>query len=296
MNKWVKAGILLIAVLLAAFVGMSAYLGCSMTRQDRVALERDPGSIGLAYEDVSFPSMDTELTLRGWLLPCEGSDELIIIVHGNGNNRDDRSIGIMDIAAALVTYGYNVLMFDLRGCGESDGNMVSGGYYEQKDLEGAVRYAGELGFDTIGVLGFSLGAVTTLITAADNEEIDAVVSDSSYADLTDIMETEFTKRTSAPSFLLKPILFMIKLMYGVDFAAIRPVESVGDIAPTPILFIHGEEDETIPVEHASRLYKASQNTLNQLWITPGTGHVRSYINYPEEYISRITAFFDRAFR
>jgi dipeptidyl aminopeptidase/acylaminoacyl peptidase len=294
-KKWLKISLVFVLVVLIVFVGISAYLGYSMTRVARVPLTETPDAYGLPYEDISFPSRDKQLTLRGWFIPVQDSERVIIMVHGNGYNRDDPGIGMLDIAARLFKHGYNVLMFDLRGYGESDGDMVSGGYYEKHDLEGAVDYAGGRGFKEIGVLGFSLGAVTTLLAAAEDEDIDAVVSDSSFADLNDIMSTEFSRRTKAPRVFLHPILFMIKIMYRVDFAAIRPVDYVNKVAPRPILFIHGEDDEVIPVAHAYRLFQASQNPENELWIVPNAKHTRSYQVFPDEYINRVTSFFDKAF-
>jgi fermentation-respiration switch protein FrsA (DUF1100 family) len=137
-----------------------------------------------------------------------------------------------------------------------------------------------------------LGAVSTLLAAAEDENIGAIVSDSSFADLNDIMGPEFKKRTKAPELFLRPILFMIKTMYGVDFAAIRPIEAVPKIAPRPIFFIHGENDDMIPVAHASRLYEAANNPLDELWMVPGAGHTRSFKVQPQEYIEKVTAFFD----
>lgn len=296
MKKWLKYGLILIVVLIVVFVGVSGYMGYSMTRQDRVPLLRNPGDVGLAFEDIVFPDKDGELILKGWFLTGNSNEQVIIMVHGNGGNRDDPTIGTLDIAKALVGHGYNVLMFDLRGCGESEGDMVSGGYHEKKDVLGAVEYVKKRGFNNIGVMGFSLGAVSTLLAAAETEDIDAIVSDSSYADLNDIMGPEFSKRTKAPQFLLKPMLFMIKVIFGVDFSAIRPIDCVPEITPGPIFFIHGEEDDTIPVEHVDRLYQAAENPLNRLWIVPDTNHVRAYITHPEEYISRITDFFDSALK
>ncbi len=296
MKKWLKIGLIIVLVIIAAFVGVSGYMGYSMTRQDRLPLNRNPGDIGLEYKDVSFPSIDKELILKGWFLTGNISDTVIIMVHGNGANRDDPTIGTLDIASALVNYGYNVLMFDLRGSGESGGDMVSGGYYEKEDVIGAVKYIKEQGFEKIGVLGFSLGAVSSLMAAAETEDIDAVVADSSFADLNDIMGPEFSKRTRAPRILLKPMLFMIKIMFGVDFSAIRPIDSVPKITPRPIFFIHGEDDDTIPVEHAERLYRASDNPRDRLWIVPDTNHTRAYITHPDEYITKLIDFLDAALK
>jgi dipeptidyl aminopeptidase/acylaminoacyl peptidase len=296
MKKWLKYGLILLVILIIVFIGVSGYMGYSMTRQERKPLMRNPGDAGLAYEEDVFPDIDGELILKGWFLTGNSSDRVIIMVHGNGGNRDDPTIGTLDIAAALVDYGYNVLMFDLRGCGESEGDMVSGGYHEKKDVLGAVEYVRKRGFTSIGVIGFSLGAVSTLLAAAETEDIDAIVSDSSYADLNDIMGPEFSKRTKAPQILLKPVLFMIKLMFGVDFSAIRPIDCVPEITPRPIFFIHGEDDDTIPVEHADRLYQAADNPSDRLWIVPDTNHVRAYITHPDEYIIKITEFFDTALK
>ncbi len=173
---------------------------------------------------------------------------------------------------------------------------MSAGYYEKRDLLGAVDYAKGRGLEHIGVLGFSVGAATALMATPESDDIDAVVADSSFADLKDVMEPEFVKRTRFPKFFLPPLLFVVKIMYGVDFNAVKPVELVSEIAPRPIFFIHGELDETFPLEHAYRLQQASQNPQNQLWVVPEAGHVSSYVNYPEEYMNKITVFFDGVLR
>lgn len=296
MKRWLKLGLALILAVVIAFLGISGYLGYSMTRTTRVPIQGNPGLLGLTYEDVSFPSIDRELTLCGWYLPAQESEPVIIMIHGEGNNRADPSIGMLDIASQLVKHGYNVLMFDLRGHGESDGNMKSAGYYEKEDLAGAVEYVKGRGFDRIGVLGFSMGAGTALLATAENSDIDAVVADSGFANLKDVMEPEFSKRTKFPKFFLRPLLFMVKIMYRVDFTAIKPIECVPEIAPRPMFFIHGELDDIFSVEHAYRLQQASQNPQNQLWIAPQAGHARAYVSHPEEYINKVTTFFDTALR
>ena len=169
---------------------------------------------------------------------------------------------------------------------------MSAGYYEKRDLNGAVEYVKGRGFQQIGVLGFSVGAATAVMATAENGDIKALVTDSCFADLKDMMEPEFSKRTRFPKFFLGPLLFLVKIMYGVDFNAVSPEAVVTRIAPRPIFFIHGEADETVPQEHASRLHQASLNPQNQLWVAPGAGHVKVYLTYPEEYINRLTAFFD----
>jgi fermentation-respiration switch protein FrsA (DUF1100 family) len=292
-KRWLKTIIILAAMIIAAFIGTSAYLGYSMTKVTRAPLTGSPADEGLKYEDVSFESSQDNLALSGWLLPAEGSDKVIIMLHGSDGNRNDTSIGTLKIAAELVHHGYGVLMFDLRGHGESGGNRLSAGYYEQRDLVGAIDFVKGRGFQNIGVLGFSMGAATAILTAAHSDDIKCIVSDSCFADITEIMKREFNKRTSAPGFFLEPVLFMVKLFYGVDFAAVKPVEAVSKIAPRPIFFIHGAADTFVPPEHAQRLLEASNNPSNELWYIPGADHVMSYATAPDEYISKVTAFFDK---
>lgn len=296
MKWWLKVILAAVLAAIAAFLGISVYLGHSMTAIERVPVTETPAICGLDYEEISFPGRVDELTLYGWYLPAEDGDGVIIMVHGAEQHRADPGVKMLDIACGLVGHGYSVLMFDLRGHGESDGDRMSAGYYETRDLGGAVDYVVGLGFEDIGVLGFSIGAVTAIMTAADCDEIDAIVADSAYADLNDILEPQFAERTSFPTFFLRPLLFMVKMMYGIDFTSIKPVEVVGNIAPRPILFIQGELDDTVPVAHAYSLLEASDNPKNQLWLLLDVGHVEAYITYPEDYMDMVTAFFDDALR
>jgi fermentation-respiration switch protein FrsA (DUF1100 family) len=104
-----------------------------------------------------------------------------------------------------------------------------------------------------------------------------------------------SRQYKIPSVFANPMYFLIKLFYKVDIGAINPVDYVADIAPTPILFIHGVDDETTPVEHADRLYAAATDP-KELWKVPGARHVRSYEIESEEYITRVTTFFDGVFK
>jgi fermentation-respiration switch protein FrsA (DUF1100 family) len=296
MKWWLKVILSVLLAAIAAFLGIAVYLGHSMTAIERVPIAETPSLCGLDYEEISFPSRIDELTLYGWYLPAEGSDEVIIMVHGAEQHRADPGVEMLDIACGLVGHDYSVLMFDMRGHGESEGERMSAGYYEPRDLGGAVDYVMGLGFDEIGVLGFSMGGATAIMTAADCEDVDVIVCDSAYADLNDMLEPQFAERTFFPTFFLKPLLFMVKMMYGIDFTAVKPVEVVGDIAPRPILFIQGELDDVVPPAHAQILLEASNNPSNELWLIPGIGHVEAYVTDPEEYMSRVTAFFDDALR
>jgi fermentation-respiration switch protein FrsA (DUF1100 family) len=296
MKWWLKVIISIVAVAILAFIGISVFLGFSVTRVVRVPVEENPAALGLQYEDISFLSRDDALTLRGWFLPAAGSDKVVIMLHGGEMHRADPSIDMLGIAADLVHHDYNVLMFDFRGHGESEGNRMSAGYHEQKDLLGAIDYVKGRSFEHIGALGFSMGAATALLVAATNNDIDAVVSDSSFADMADMIKSEFAKRTKFPKFFLTPVLFVVKIFFGVDLNAVRPVEAVAKIAPRPILFIHSAGDTFVPLDDAYKLLDAARNPEDELWVAPNADHVQAYLKNKTEYIDRVTSFFGEALK
>ena len=141
-----------------------------------------------------------------------------------------------------------------------------------------------------------MGAATAIMTAAESNDISAIVSDSSFANVKDIIGAQFKKRTGLPRFMMRPLFLAARLFYRINFMAIKPIEDLAKIAHIPVFFIHGDEDETTPVEHARRMYEVSGNNKNQLWITPGVKHMRSYATFNKEYLQKVNAFFDIAMR
>ena len=210
-----------------------------------------------------------------------------------GHRAESGAMKILDLARDITGYGYNILMFDLRGHGESEGKRASAGYHDTKDLLGAIDYVKQRDIHKIGVIGFSMGAATALLTAANCKEIDAVVADSSFADLADIVESEFSKRSSLPKFFVPLIRFMARSMYGIDLSRLKPADAVRQLSALPILVIHGGQDETIPVKHAGELVSSSSSPHSRVWIVPEAQHVGCYQSRPEAYVNQVISFFQK---
>lgn len=294
-SHWKKIVVSVVALIVVAYFGISARMASVLTQSERMPLTTTPESKGLAYENISFPSDQDSLELKGWFI-LSTSNRVIIFVHGKSYHRANPEIGMLEVAAALVRNGYNILMFDLRSYGESEGKRFSLGYFEQRDLKGAVKYAIARGFtpNQTGVIGWSMGAATTMVTAATTPEIRAVVIDSGYADLVGILDVQVPKESGLPPIFTFGILAMTRLMYGIDVSSIRPIDSVARMGDRHIFVIHAEADTLVPVEHAKRIFavKASQPG-NELWLLPGVHHVDAFQSAPDEYIRRVVAFFDR---
>src|SRR5207237_5747451 len=97
-------------------------------------------SVAATYEDVSFKSTDG-LTLKGWWFPVATADRAVVIVHGRGANRIKSSFDPQKIAQFLLANRYSVLLFDLRGHGESEGLRYSLGEYEPPDIVAPIDFA-----------------------------------------------------------------------------------------------------------------------------------------------------------
>jgi uncharacterized protein len=286
---------LLIALLVVLYFGVAALIADQFSRTTRHPLTSTPADFGLAYERVTFYSQVDNIPLAGWYIGTSG--KTIVVLHAQDGRKDDPTIGLLEIDRALVQHGYRVLTFDFRGYGESGGDRYSLGDLETRDVAGALAFLKGRGVNEVGVLGFSMGAATALNAAPAHPEMRAIVADSSFADVTSILEAQFPKRTNLPSILLPGVVWMARALDGIDLADDRPERAVAQLGDRPVLLIHGTADSFVPLDHAYRLQKAGAQDPNlQLWVVPDAEHVRAYKQNPDEYLGRVLAFFDRYLR
>src|SRR5205085_10045801 len=192
-------------------------------------------------------------------------------------NRADQPSGLLKLSVAFARKGFAVLAFDMRGAGESPPEPLSLGYFEQRDVLGAVDFlrSGPIPYPNLGrpraIVGWgvSMGAATLDLAAAQEPAIRAVVSDCAYADIAPILEREVPKGGHLPSFFTPGALRAVQALYGIDFYSVRPVDIVASIAPRPIYFIHGDQDGFIPHSNMTELAAAAQTAPNahvQTWL------------------------------
>jgi len=257
------------------------------SKPHRAPITVTPAAWNLDYEEVVFPSLDPKIELHGWLIPGDIPGIGIVVVHGSGANRTDPSIGQMQLIVEIVRSGYSVVAFDLRGHGESSGRLTSAGYVEKQDVLAAVRFLRKRGYRRVGLLGFSLGAAACIYAFAEDEQIGALVADSSYADLQDLITRELGDRFARPGLLLLPLRITARVLFGVDILSVRPIDALETARNRPVLLIHGERDGVIPVSHAHRLAGVLRATKEPLWVVPGARHVMSFTKDPGGYLQRI---------
>jgi pimeloyl-ACP methyl ester carboxylesterase len=291
-SRLIKIIAIVVAAILVVYVGLSVFGAHKAMGIPRLPLDEDvsPTDVGLAYEDVSFNSRVDNVLLRGWYLPAEG-DCAIIIVHGGFQNRLDDDVNTLELTRDLVAKGYNILLFDLRGRGESEGKGQALSNIE-RDIGGAFDYVISEGYpaERIYIIGFCSGAASACIFASQNS-VGALVLDGCFADVYDMVVNQ-AARMGIPEFLVDfftpGILLASRIFY--EFELVNAQDVVADVT-CPIFFIHEENDELISLEEMQLLFELSTHPANEFWEVPDAEHSQSYKTHPAEYIDRVDGFF-----
>jgi dipeptidyl aminopeptidase/acylaminoacyl peptidase len=247
----------------------------------------------LRVQNISFRATDG-VQLAGWFVMVAPAAPTIILVHGSKGSRTD----MLPWARFLSTAGYNLLLYDSRGCGASEGWGITAGAREPDDVLGAVRYLqqrADLRSKRFGALGISLGAGTVLMAAARESALLAVVADSSWADTS--FQIARMSSLSTPLFPIPLLPYepaLINALIGGNLAAASPLAVIGQIAPRAVMLIHSADDQnaTTPLAGERRLFAAAGQP-KQEWIAPSGGHVGALAAHTAEYEQRVLAFFAR---
>lgn len=280
-------------IVLTGALSIAAYTARSLNtprrRSEMDGFTFTPWEVQVPYESVEFVTEDG-VTIRGWWFPRQESNQVVVGCTGHQGVKSD----LLGIGSGLWRAGNNVLLFDFRGCGESDEAPPSLAHNELPDARAAVLYAHRrLPGARLGLIGYSMGAAVAILVAATDGSVRAVVADSSFAGMREVIGHAFTRFRLPPYPMLGLTDTVNRWRYGYRFAAVRPLDVVGCISPRPLLLIHGQDDRTVPAEHARQLYAAAGEP-KELWIAPGTPHCGAYFDDRAHYVRKVAYFFDRA--
>ncbi|OGU16243.1 MAG: alpha/beta hydrolase [Geobacteraceae bacterium GWC2_53_11] len=244
-----------------------------------------PDKHGLKYEEVFFRSKDGT-QLGGWFLPAVGEPKgTVIHFHGNAQNMSAH----FGFVSWLPAQGFNLFVFDYRGYGTSAGKATRDGVHE--DSLAALDYiAARPGIDhnRLLVLGQSLGGANAIAAVGGRPHpgIRAVVIESAFSSYREIVRDKIAAI---------PLLSLLRtplsgLLIGNDYS---PDATIAAISPTPLLIIHGTDDNVIPVSHGKRLFELAREP-KQLWTVEGGGHIEAFVDAGSVYRRRLVAFFENA--
>ena len=168
-----------------------------------------------------------------------------------------------------------VISFDFRGHGRS-GGLSTLGDREIWDLDVAVAWARELGYQRVAAVGFSMGASVVLRHAGLLGGLDAVVSVSGpgrwyYRGTERMRWVHRAVERRAGRYVTRRWLNTRISPEGWKLIPMPPAEAAAKIAPVPLLIVHGDQDVYFPPEHGQQLYDAAREP-KEFWLLPGFGH------------------------
>ncbi len=230
-------------------------------------IEMTPADVGLDYEDVFFPTTNGNL-LHGWYVPGSGNGTWLWF-HGNGGNVGHR---VTELALIHQRMGVDLLIFDYQGYGRSQGRPSEVGTYQ--DARAALDYLQQHHGQNPGPVvyyGHSLGTAIAVELAVEHPPVGLVLV-SPFTSVSDM---------SGRAFPWLPVSWLLKDKYN-SLGRIPNVRS-------PLLILHGTEDELVPVAHGEKLFQAAAEPKS-FQALPQTGHNDTFQAGGEAYWSAIEAF------
>ena len=193
-------------------------------------------------------------------LPC------VVYLHGNSSSRCEALAEIKYLLPLNIT----VFAFDFSGCGQSQGDYISLGWYERDDVESVIEYLRKTNkVSTIGLWGRSMGAVTAIMYGDRDPSIAGMVLDSAFASLKELIEELVKERVNLPNFILNQATKLVKstIMKKAKF-------NLDDIEPKnyavrcfiPALFCHAKEDSFVNQHHCKDLYDVYAGDKNVIYV------------------------------
>jgi fermentation-respiration switch protein FrsA (DUF1100 family) len=230
-----------------------------------------PNDVNLEYEDVRIQTSDG-LALQGWFIPGKaetGSNVTWLWFNGNGGNIGHR---IGELALAHHRTEANIFIFDYRGYGESEGVPSEKGTY--LDSHAVMEYLSswsDVDPGRIVYLGHSLGAAVAVELALTQPPM-AMVLVSPFASVRDMANLTLP---------FPPIGWLVRNHYD-SISRIQQLD-------VPVLILHGDQDETVPISQGRKLYGAA-NQPKRFQVLEGAAHNDTFEVVPEQYWGAIEAF------
>jgi hypothetical protein len=223
-----------------------------------LSVDRPPGCVEREFEGEG-------LTLRGWFCAAESTRRgSVIYLHGVADNRSS-AVGVV---ARLTARGFDVIAYDSRAHGASDGAICTYGFYEKADVHRVIE-ALEPG--PVILIGNSLGAAVALQGAVGHERVAGVVAIEPFSDLRTIV-AERAPRV-LPSWMIRRAFLVAEERGRFDVDSVSPMNAARSLR-IPVLLIHGSEDHDTPPAHSRRVLSALAGP-KRLILVPGAHHNES---------------------
>jgi len=214
------------------------------------------------HEDVYFMTADG-IKLHAWFFPAQKAQGSLLFLHGNAENISTHASNIL----WLVRVGFNVLAFDYRGYGLSEGEPSLQGVH--RDAEAALDALLTMNNDKVIVFGQSIGgaiAVNLVATTPHKDRIKALIVDSAFASYRLIAREKMNQ-----VLFTWPFQYPLSCLFNDSYS---PVKKIAAVSPVPVLILHGTFDQVVPTRHGALLFQAAQQP-KEFWPVTAVGHIQA---------------------
>ncbi|MFT8557879.1 alpha/beta hydrolase [Liquorilactobacillus hordei] len=251
---------------------------------------------GVTKEKWTFSIGNEEENMSAYFVPSKvGSSNVVIISHGYKGNGETMA----NYAKMFYDKGYNILLPDDRGHGESAGKYISFGWLDRLDyLKWIAKVIERVGMKSkIVLFGVSMGAATVEMLSGENlpPQVKCLIADCGYSSIHEELTYLLKQQFHLPKYPFYPLVSTInhrRLGYYLDDISSTEQLKKNNL---PIFFIHGEKDDYVPSYMALENYRAT-NSAKELWIVKGASHAESYWINPSEYKKHIDDYLDKYFK
>lgn len=224
------------------------------------------------------------------------TNKVAVLIHGYKNSN------VMMLDYGHIYYeqlGYNLLLPDLYGHGQSEGDHINMGWLDRKDVIQWLRVAdaafkGDSAATQMVLHGVSMGAATVMAMSGEQlpPSVKCIVEDCGYTCVFDQFKHNLKDEFGLPSFpLLNAASLVCRMKYDWGFGEASMLEQVRKCR-LPMLFIHGDNDDFVPTAMVNDLYAAKPQP-KELYMGKGSAHALTLSDHRAEYAARITAFCNR---
>ncbi len=242
----------------------------------------DADALGLRV--IEFRTIDGGM-LRGWYVPSK-TGAAVLIAGGTSATR----ASMLPYARLLAAGGTGALLFDWPGCGESDGK-IGIGVKEREAVKAAMRYLArqpDVDAHRLGVLGFSMGAHVSLLEAADDSLVRALIIEGGFESPWQQGMAEY--RSSGIATQLGGLFG--DWLAGMEIHTPDAAAAAARFSPRPLLVVAGTADETVPAALSREVFEHAREPKS-FWLIHGADH-GGYLRADTTYANRLRDFVERA--
>lgn len=291
---WIRMVFLILALLIVGFIVFAElampYMPIVPARQTSAVL---PSAYGLRY-DILDVAADSNLILRGYFIHALTPPKAtIILLHGIGSNKENW----LGYAHLLAENGFNSVVYDQRAHGKSGGTFCTFGFYEKFDVSKIIDTLGHRKhLLPVGIQGASLGGAVALQALGYDKRLSFGIVESTFNTLENVItEYGYDYFKFRSRWLARHILSKSALIARFRPFDVKPVDACRDIEQ-PILMVHGDADEKIPIDFHRDNFAALNSTDKEFFVVKGAGHDNVGEIGGDNYRQKIFGFLNRVLK